>query len=395
MAKQGAVTAMPRLRFPEFREAGAWSEAKLDSLIDTVSPPAKLPSSSYLATGKFPIIDQSQDAICGWTDDPQVVIEKPLPLIVFGDHTCVLKFVARPFAQGADGIKILAAKPSISIDYLFHSLNHQPLVMEDYKRHFSTLKERQVFFPGVESGEQQKISDCLTSLDAIIAAQGRKVEALKAHKRGLMQQLFPREGETRPRLRFPEFRNAPEWKGKLLGEAATFYNGRAYAKEELLERGKYLVLRVGNFFTNDHWYYSDLELDDTKYCDEGDLLYAWSASFGPRMWRGGKTIYHYHIWKVVEKEGVSKAFLFYRLDADTEEMRARTANGIGMFHITKGTIESWMSAFPNLEEQQRIADCLSSLDTRITAETSQLAALKTHKQGLMQQLFPAPDAATA
>ena len=393
MAKQGAVTAMPRLRCPEFREAGAWSEAKLDSLIDTVSPPAKLPSSSYLATGKFPIIDQSQDAICGWTDDPQVVIEKPLPLIVFGDHTCVLKFVARPFAQGADGIKILAAKPSISIDYLFHSLNHQPLVMEDYKRHFSTLKERQVFFPGVESGEQQKISDCLTSLDAIIAAQGRKVEALKAHKRGLMQQLFPREGETRPRLRFPEFRNAPEWKGKLLGEAATFYNGRAYAKEELLERGKYLVLRVGNFFTNDHWYYSDLELDDTKYCDEGDLLYAWSASFGPRMWRGGKTIYHYHIWKVVEKEGVSKAFLFYRLDADTEEMRARTANGIGMFHITKGTIESWMSAFPNLEEQQRIADCLSSLDTRITAETSQLAALKTHKQGLMQQLFPAPEAA--
>ena len=393
MAKQGAVTAMPRLRFPEFREAGAWSEAKLDSLIDTVSPPAKLPSSSYLATGKFPIIDQSQDAICGWTDDPQVVIEKPLPLIVFGDHTCVLKFVARPFAQGADGIKILAAKPSISIDYLFHSLNHQPLVMEDYKRHFSTLKERQVFFPGVESGEQQKISDCLTSLDAIIAAQGRKVEALKAHKRGLMQQLFPREGETRPRLRFPEFRDAPEWKGKLLGEAATFYNGRAYAKEELLERGKYLVLRVGNFFTNDHWYYSDLELDDTKYCDEGDLLYAWSASFGPRMWRGGKTIYHYHIWKVVEKEGVSKAFLFYRLDADTEEMRARTANGIGMFHITKGTIESWMSAFPNLEEQQRIADCLSSLDTRITAETSQLAALKTHKQGLMQQLFPAPEAA--
>ena len=83
------------------------------------------------------------------------------------------------------------------------------------------------------------------------------MEALKAHKRGLMQQLFPREGDTRPRLRFPEFRNAPEWKGKLLGEAATFYNGRAYAKEELLERGKYLVLRVGNFFTNAHWYYSD------------------------------------------------------------------------------------------------------------------------------------------
>ena len=240
--------------------------------------------------------------------------------------------------------------------------------------------------------EQQKIADCLTSLDEVIAAQGRKVEALKAHKRGLMQQLFPREGETRPRLRFPEFRDGREWQGMTFGQAATFYNGRAYKQEELLETGKYPVLRVGNFFTNTTWYHSDLELDETKYCENGDLLYAWSASFGPRIWRGEKSIYHYHIWKVIEKPGINKTFLFINLENETENMKAKTTNGLGIMHITKGAIEGWESSFPNHAEQKKVADCLSTLGEMITAEIEKLNALNVHKDGLMQQLFPATDA---
>ena len=83
-----------------------------------------------------------------------------------------------------------------------------------------------------------------------------------------------------------------------LSDVCVLKNGRAYKKNELLSRGKYQVLRVGNFFTSKNWYYSDLELDETKYCDRGDLLYAWSASFGPKIWEGEKTIFHYHIWRV-------------------------------------------------------------------------------------------------
>ena len=109
---------VPRLRFPEFREAAEWGKDKLEELITTVSQPSKLQSSSYRPQGKFPIIDQSQELICGWTDDESAVIAESLPLIVFGDHTCVLKFVEKPFAQGADGIKILKAKPAISAEYL-------------------------------------------------------------------------------------------------------------------------------------------------------------------------------------------------------------------------------------------------------------------------------------
>lgn len=163
----------------------------MQELVTTVSPPSKIQSSSYLLQGQFPIIDQSQETICGWTNDESAVISESLPLIVFGDHTCALKFVESPFAQGADGIKILKAKTAISAEFLFHSLNHRPQVMEDYKRHFSILKERVVFYPDIESGEQQRIADCLSSLDDLITAQSQKIDALKTHRQGLMQQLFP------------------------------------------------------------------------------------------------------------------------------------------------------------------------------------------------------------
>jgi type I restriction enzyme S subunit len=382
---------VPKLRFPEFRETEGWESGKVDDLVDTVTSPKKLPTASYGASGAFAIIDQSQSDICGWTDDNEALIRDDLPLIVFGDHTCILKLVDRPFAQGADGIKILKSRSKVWTPFIFQFLSHRPVVTEEYKRHFSILKEKTVFFPDCKSGEQQKIAECLSSVDELIAVQARKVDALKTHKKGLMQQLFPREGETQPRLRFPEFRDAGKWQKMTLGQAATFYNGRAYKQEELLESGKYPVLRVGNFFTNNTWYYSSLELEETKYCESGDLLYAWSASFGPRVWRGEKSIYHYHIWKVAEQLGIDKQFLFVTLENETERMKAKTTNGLGIMHITKGAIESWETAFPTLVEQIKISGWLMNLDTIVNAETRKLKILAIHKSGLMQQLFPILD----
>ena len=113
------------------------------------------------------------------------------------------------------------------------------------------------------------------------------------------------EGKIKKEKPLPEiseedipFEIPENWKWIYCRDAMRFINGRAYKKEELLSEGKYPVLRVGNFFTNEKMYYSDLELDEDKYCDNGDLLYAWSASFGPMIWSGDKVIYHYHIWKL-------------------------------------------------------------------------------------------------
>jgi len=186
----------PRLRFPEFQATGEWAESTVEEIIATVTPPKKLQTSDYQTEGAFPIVDQSQDYICGWTDDTEAVIDKGLPVIVFGDHTCALKFIDRPFVQGADGIKILRPKRGFDVRFLFCALEANPVMQETYKRHFSLLKEKKLSFPDPKSGEQQRIADCLTSLDDLIAAQTQKLDALKTHKKGLMQQLFPSAEEV-------------------------------------------------------------------------------------------------------------------------------------------------------------------------------------------------------
>jgi type I restriction enzyme M protein len=140
-----------------------------------------------------------------------------------------------------------------------------------------------------------------------------------------------------------------------LREICKVINGRAYKQSELLDKGKYFVLRVGNFFTNRSWYFSDLELPDDKYCDKGDLLYAWSASFGPKIWDGDKVIYHYHIWKMVPDESlVLKKFLYYALDKETERMKLENTNGSTMLHLTKEGIEQLEIPLPPLEIQEEI-----------------------------------------
>ena len=183
----------PHLRFPEFCDAGPWEAKRLDALVNTITPPNKIQTSGYLPSGRFPIIDQSPNGICGWTDDETALVDADFPLVVFGDHSCAVKIAEGPFAQGADGIKILAPVADIAARFLYLYLQADPIKQRSYRRHFSTLKEKLILFPARETGEQQMIADCLGSLDDLIRAEEGRLAALKAHKHGLMQRLFPRE----------------------------------------------------------------------------------------------------------------------------------------------------------------------------------------------------------
>ena len=144
-----------------------------------------------------------------------------------------------------------------------------------------------------------------------------------------------------------------KWPMVELGTVAHLINGRAYKQEELLAEGPTPVLRVGNFFSNRGWYYSDLELEPDKYCNPGDLLFAWSASFGPRIWDGPRAIYHYHIWKVEPTEAIDKMFLFHLLAAEAEKIKSE-GNGIAMVHATKGGMEKRKFPLPPLVVQKEI-----------------------------------------
>ena len=178
------------------------------------------------------------------------------------------------------------------------------------------------------------------------------------------------------------------WTETTLGEIASFYNGKTYKQEELLDSGKYRVLRVGNFFSNGNWYWSNLELEENKYCDKGDLLYAWSASFGPRIWSEEKVIYHYHIWKIVEDSSlINKQFLYYWLDEDVLRMKRDTGNGSIMMHITKGGIEARTIQLPPLAEQKRIVDVVSSVDAYIGALEQQFDSARTARNAVLHDLL--------
>ena len=187
-----------------------------------------------------------------------------------------------------------------------------------------------------------------------------------------------------PNLRFPEFQG--EWKKCTLNEVCKFHNGRAYKQTELLAAGKYRVLRVGNFFTNDSWYYSNLELEDNKYAQNGDLLYAWSASFGPRFWREEKVIFHYHIWKIDSFKNVDKNFLYHFLDLDSAKIKNEVQGGT-MVHITKGDMEKRTISYPSVPEQRNIARFLFLLDERIATQNKIIDKLQSLIKGIRNDVF--------
>ncbi|WP_019385585.1 restriction endonuclease subunit S [Acinetobacter venetianus] len=182
---------------------------------------------------------------------------------------------------------------------------------------------------------------------------------------------------------------------KALGSICKIINGRAYKQNELLDEGKYKVLRVGNFFSNSSWYYSDLELEDSKYCNNGDLLFAWSASFGPKIWTHDKTIFHYHIWKMEEdKKFIDKHYLYYYLLNSVQSMMASTHGSI-MLHLTKDFMEKMLITFPtDVEYQKRVVKILVDIDKKIDINEkliSNLVSVATTTYQFWFEHFEFPD----
>ena len=183
---------------------------------------------------------------------------------------------------------------------------------------------------------------------------------------------------------------------KPMGKFIRFLNGRAFKQQELLSDGKYRVLRVGNFHTNDKWYYSNLELEDDKYCECGDLLYTWAATIGPEIWKGKKVIYHYHIWKLkFDERVVDKQYLYHYLKMDTDNISKSLTNST-MPHVSMTSMNKRIVVLPPLEVQReivRILDNFTELTAELTAELiAELTARKTqyayYRDKLLQYKMP-------
>ncbi len=415
MGKPSAKAVVPRLRFPDFRRASPWPMTSLERIGERITKKNGDGRVERVLTNsaEFGVLDQrdyfDKDIATAGKVEGYYIVEKGD--YVYNPRTSAIAPVG-PISRNNLGEGVMSPLYTVfrfSSDLTdFYAHYFKSTGWHSYLRSAASTGARhdrmsittsafmRMPLPAPVSAEQQKIADCLTSLDEVIAAQARKVEALKAHKRGLMQQLFPREGETVPRLRFPEFRDAPAWEEAAIGSRSkSFSGGTPSTTNGSYYGGQIPFIRsaeIGSATTELHLTELGLRSSAAKLVEQGDVLVAlYGANSGDVALAKTSGAINQAILCI--RPECSNAYLYHFFSAKKSWVVATFIQG-GQGNLSGEIIKSLILQFPSAEEQQRIADCLSSLDNRISAESDQLAALKTHKQGLMQQLFPAPDVAT-
>ncbi len=282
--------------------------------------------------------------------------------------------------------EFLACKPALLVSAIGGG---QPNISQD------VIRKQKIAIPPLL--EQNIIATYLdkkcSEIDNVISAQQKRIALLQELKQSVITHAVTKGLNPNVEMDATE----EDWINRLpasWGKAKLKYyihlvNGRAYSQPELLSEGKYKVLRVGNFFTNDTWYYSNMELEEDKYCNNGDLLYAWSASFGPYIWNQDKTIYHYHIWKVCYKECMDKMYVYYLLKAITN-FKLGDIHGSTMVHITMESMNNSVIPIPSFNEQKDIATFLdkkcASIDNALTKAQHQVELLQKYKQSLITEV---------
>lgn len=409
--KEDCKTALfPKLRFPEFRNAAGWKEKPLKAAAHINPPNGGLPES-------FVYIDlESVDAGELKAKERISRIGAPSRAQRFVERGDIIYQVVRPYQRNnllcefdddedyvaSTGYAQLRAKDSNR--FLYQSIHTDSFVGRVIAKctgsnypaiNSSELAEIALPMPPTIA-EQQKIAECLSSVDELMAAQYRKLDALKTHKKGMMQQLFPREGETQPRLRFHEFQNAGEWGVRELSEFIT--ERSQFPKEKV----PLFSLTIENGVTPKTERYERAFLV-TNEVDAYKLVLPNDFAFNPMNLRFGAIGRH----SGSENVAVSKYYNIFSCDNTVDsrfcEIYFRSEGMVAFYDnmaigslIEKRRVHfaaflKFNIRFPLLREQQRIADCLGSLDDLIAAQTQQLEALKIHKKGLMQQLFPTPE----
>lgn len=394
--KEQPKTLTPKLRFPEFKDEPVWELRALSSALDYERPENYIVASTAYQPSGTPVLTANKSFVLGYTNETDGVYSD-VPVIIFDDFTTDRKYVDFPFKVKSSAIKILKRKSDDDLKLIFELMGGIRFDPKEHKRYYiSEYQHLEIPLPG--EAEQRKIAACLTSLDELLTAEGRKLEALRTHKKGLMQQLFPREGETRPRLRFPEFRDAPEWKEKKLDELAKRRTGHTpnKAKPEYYNGGvKWVSLADSKRLDKGLIHDTSVEISLEGIENSSAVLHPAGSVILSRDAGVGKSAVtahpmavsqHFIVWICVN-EKLSNWFLYFVLQR-LKPLFEQIATGSTIKTIGMPFFNAMRIVVPSLAEQQRIAACLSSLDALITVQSRKLDSLRTHKKGLMQQLFP-------
>jgi type I restriction enzyme S subunit len=409
--------SMPKLRFPEFRDAGEWEEKKLGEIASPVSEKSKGKDKEIALTlsAEYGIVSQGDyfgKRIAGENVDRYIKIS--LNDFVYNDRITKSSTYGtiKRLSQYTSGLvspiyKCFRFKDSenpVFWEWYFESGNHeiplQQLVNEGARAgrfNISIQKFLSIAVYSPESSEQQKIADCLSSLDDRLTLETQKLDTLKAHKKGLMQQLFPAEGETLPKLRFPEFQDSGEWEEKRLGDITEKISDGIHSTPIYNENGQYYFVN-GNNLAEDKIVINEStkrvdEIEYSKYKTElssQTILISINGTIGNlAFFNGEKVVLGKSACYINLKPNENKYFVFNLLKTSSiQKYFEKELTGSTIKNLSLSSIKNAKAFFPIPAEQEKIADCLTSIDEAIAAQSQAIDLLKLHKKGLMQQLFP-------
>ena len=405
-----AEALVPKLRFPEFLDAEVWKKKTMGEVSEVIRGGSPRPIDGFLTSDAdglnwLKIGDVHKEAKFVTMTSEKVRVEalsktrvvRPGDLILSNSMSFGRPYILQIKTCIHDGwIAITQIINGIERDYLYYLVSapsSQTYFVDNaagsgvLNLNAEIIKALPLKFPSPP--EQQKIADCLSSLDELVAAQARKVDALKTHKKGLMQQLFPREGKTQPRLRFPEFRDAGEWAVmKLRNVAESLDNLRTPITSSDRTPGATPYYGASGIVD----YVSGFIFNEDLLCVSEDGANLVARTYPIAFPISGETWVnnHAHVLRF-ESASAQKFVEVYLNSIKLDDF----ITGMAQPKLNKAMLDSIPIPCPDAVEQKRIADCLTSLDTLITTATQELDTLKTHKKGLMQQLFPSAQALEA
>jgi type I restriction enzyme S subunit len=416
MSKQAKSKTVPKLRFPEFKNSSEWNIEPLGEVYSFKSTNSLSRENLNYEDGEVKNIHYGDihtkfSTSFDITKENVPYINPSVPIgridldsfcregdMIFADASEDLKDVGKSIEivnlnneKLLSGLHTLHARQKQSKlitgfgGHLFTSPSIKSQIQREsqgakvYGISATRLANIQVYYPQ-DRKEQQKIAGCLSSLDELIASQNQKLDALKFHKKGLMQQLFPAEGETVPKLRLKAFRNGGEWEQKNISEFAKVTTG-AKDTQNKVDNGTY------PFFVRSQ----NIErINSFSYDGEAILTSGDGVGVGKNFhYIKGKFDFHqrvYCIYDFSDKVYGKFVYLYFSEHFFKRVMRMSAKNSVDS--VRMAMITEMPISLPGKEEQRRIAECLFTLDDLITAQSQKIDSLKAHKKGLIQQMFP-------
>jgi type I restriction enzyme S subunit len=379
-----------------------WEVVKFDScIIKQNIKVEKIKKQEYKIYGRYPVIDQGQDLIAGYWDNEKDVYKKNLPVIIFGDHTRIIKYIDFPFVTGADGTKILVPNTSVAFPrFFYYSLLNLKIPSRGYNRHYSLLRESKIPLPPLD--EQQKIAAVLSALQEAKEKTQEVIDATKALKKSMMKHLFTygpvslKEAENVP-LKETEIGPMPEdWEVVKLGEVADISSGGNAPQGDKYFNGDKPFVRVShidnqNYSVNKYDLINDNAINDyrLKLFPKDTIIFPKSGATVYLEKRAMLPIDAYvvsHLCTVISnKEEAIQHFLFYVLIS--LKLAKEKADGYPTLNISE--VKQIPIPLPPLDVQQKIASILSAIDEKIEAEENKKKALEELFKSLLHNLMTA------